>query len=907
MNRFNLEFAGEILPDRDAEQVKARFGRFFEIDDPERLERFFSGRNIVLRRNLERREAAGYFVTLRRMGVEIRLVKVTDDERAALSKPATAATTAPARKTLPDTGPAPESPAAAAPARESAPASRRGRQTARQKALAKKARRKQAKKAARQGARQPRKPRAPAAPAQVADLPAEPAAEREQALREETARRAAEEAARQQALEAAARQRREALAAERERTLREETARKAAEEAARQQALEAQAQQRRETAAAGREKTLRDEAAEREAAKQRGRRDADYARRRALQAMEEQAMQRAASALARQPALKAAAPRPKGDVSIAPLLKARRPATAPDRTPRRRQPGAPNIYSLSAFRNTPQVRNRAARARGRMLNGIKLAMVALAALLFLGGRFLSLPAPEILRGASAVAVDTGLRPVMVAGDRLLRHDRSGTGAGEIGIEAMGLAALQGPVAFNRGGELLGMGRLADLSAAEQGDAPQLLRCTFDPPGCRPFAAATTAVQASALAVHPLTGVVFAADVRGGQLLKFSADGELLASARVEMPAQPVLQLDSGLLFMNSAQGPAISVFRYENEAFGRQLDEILLLPPAAVTGQQTRTRDLLWSGGSWWVTLDNPQTGDAGIYRFDPQWDFLDQVALAPGERPGRLVAWGEKVLLHDSGKVPLQRFNAQGGAEAPFVSEPLRALVEGQERYARLSRMGWRAGLSLCAVLALAGLGYAYLQRLRALVYKARRERGADPLDERADAVEWVDPVSDRNRILRRRVSHYALLALALLLLAVGLGVTAIQLAALLVALSGPAVALAVLRRSPMGHIGVLLRELVLVDHAGTYHLGSGARIQHRGNLLMIDDVLVFTGNRLLPAFDQAQIASRVAPLVKAGARVDRKTVLVKLLQSRHPFARGAMAVLLALLAAAVLLSLPG
>jgi hypothetical protein len=74
-----------------------------------------------------------------------------------------------------------------------------------------------------------------------------------------------------------------------------------------------------------------------------------------------------------------------------------------------------------------------------------------------------------------------------------------------------------------------------------------------------------------------------------------------------------------------------------------------------------------------------------------------------------------------------------------------------------------------------------------------------------------------------------------------------------------------------------------------------------------MIDDVLVFTGNRLLPAFDQAQIASRVAPLVKAGARVDRKTVLVKLLQSRHPFARGAMAVLLALLAAAVLLSLPG
>jgi hypothetical protein len=74
-----------------------------------------------------------------------------------------------------------------------------------------------------------------------------------------------------------------------------------------------------------------------------------------------------------------------------------------------------------------------------------------------------------------------------------------------------------------------------------------------------------------------------------------------------------------------------------------------------------------------------------------------------------------------------------------------------------------------------------------------------------------------------------------------------------------------------------------------------------------MIDDVLVFAGNRLLPAFDQAQVASKVNPLVQAGVRVDRKTVLVKLLQSSHPFARGAIAILVALLAAAVLLSLPG
>ena len=923
MNRFNLEFAGEILPERDPARVKARFGRFFAIDDPQRLERFFSGRTIVLRRNLEKKTAAEYFVSLRRLGVEARLVRATEDESGASDTPSPAATAAaPARKAPADTASEPNRSAPAVPGRESGPGNRRGRQTARQKALEKKAVRKKARKAARRATRPKRQPQAPVTPPQVnrEQREAEAQAAREKALREETARRAAEEAARQQALAEAERQRREAEEAQRRKTLQEEIARKAAEEAARQRAIEEVVQRqreaqeaerrRREADEAQRRKALREvaarEAAEKEAAVQRGRRDADYARRRALQAMEDQAMRRAATALA-QPALKPAAPRPKADVSIAPLLKARRPATAPAAKPRRRQPGAPNIYSLSPFRNTPQVRNRSTQARRRMRNGMKLAVAALAALLLLGGRFLSLPAPEILSGASAVAVDASLRPVMIAGDRLLLHDRSGTGAGEIGLETLGLSALQAPIAFEPGGDLLGMGRLADAPGAEQTDAPQLLRCSLEPPVCRPFAPETAGVRASALAIHPLTRAVFAADVNSGQLLRFSADGELQASAPLAMPAQPVLRLDSGLLFMNSSQGPAISVFRYEDDAFGRQLDEILLLPPQAVSAEQSRARDLLWSGGSWWVTLDNPETGSAGIYRFDAQWDLLGQVALAPGERPGRLVAWGEKVLLLDSGQVPVQRFSAQGGREAPFVSQPLQALVEGQEQYASLSRMAWRAGLTLCAILALLGLGYAYLQHLRALVYRPRRERGADPVDERADAVEWVDPVNDRDRVLRQRTVHYGLLAVALLLLAVGVGVTTTQLAALLVALSGPAVALALLRRSPAGHIGVLQRELVLADHAGTYHLGSGARIQHRGNLLMIDDVLVFAGNRLLPAFDPAQVASRVKPLVQAGVRVDRKTALVKLLQSRHPFARGAIAVLLALLAAAALVSLPG
>jgi len=83
VNRFNLSFKGEILPGKEPERVKLRFGKMFAIDDPERLERFFSGQTIILRRNLERKVAAEYFQKLRHLGVQAELVKVTAEEAAA--------------------------------------------------------------------------------------------------------------------------------------------------------------------------------------------------------------------------------------------------------------------------------------------------------------------------------------------------------------------------------------------------------------------------------------------------------------------------------------------------------------------------------------------------------------------------------------------------------------------------------------------------------------------------------------------------------------------------------------------------------------------------------------------------------------------------------------------------------
>jgi hypothetical protein len=275
--------------------------------------------------------------------------------------------------------------------------------------------------------------------------------------------------------------------------------------------------------------------------------------------------------------------------------------------------------------------------------------------------------------------------------------------------------------------------------------------------------------------------------------------------------------------------------------------------------------------------------------------------------QPQQLVNWGEKTLVRDEQHIPIQRFNAQGKPEVALVSNLLESLVTKRQRSATLTHAAWRIALVASTLILVVGLCLGNLQHLRGLVYKAHRERGAEPIDEYAEEVLWVDPAQDRSIQLRRTGISYTILSIALILLAMGQGVAVLPLTALLVALSGPAIGLVLLSRSHTGHIGILAEQLVLVDHSGVYHLGAGPRIQHRGPFLLIDDVVVFSGSKNLPAFSSKQVQAGVTPLAQAGIKVDRTTVLVKLLQSQHPLAQGALATLATLAAALVLLALQG
>ena len=76
---------------------------------------------------------------------------------------------------------------------------------------------------------------------------------------------------------------------------------------------------------------------------------------------------------------------------------------------------------------------------------------------------------------------------------------------------------------------------------------------------------------------------------------------------------PVLRLQSGLLFVNSASEPAINVFRYEDDTFGTAMEQVPLLPPAAVNTGQSRTGNFIRAGDFWWVTLYNPEDGNGDL------------------------------------------------------------------------------------------------------------------------------------------------------------------------------------------------------------------------------------------------------------------------------------------------------
>ncbi|MFV8817074.1 hypothetical protein [Haliea sp. E17] len=765
MNKFNLTFSGVISRGRDPERARARFAEIFDIHDRERLEQFFSGETIILRRNLERKEGGEYYARMRKHGLEATLVKIIE-----------------------------EPPAASA------------------------------------GDAQPTRGGAAA----------------------------------EQSPGDSARPERQAQASTRKR------ARKATATARKQARIDAKRQQRQREVAARRQREEDDRAAQ------------------AVPATPAESPPSRVAETTPPPddtpdATAAVAPsrsRIRSRLKLTGLSQALAFAPQP---PQRR---GPNPYRLQPFRSTARVRQRARDARHKARRGQLVAGGALALLLILLGSYIAQRPTPLALGPAAVAATANGKLYILVGQQLLQHDRAGVPESAYALEDWGIGDALPPLLADGDGTLL-------LRARAHGkpDSPlRLWRCQPVEKLCRALPGEYAATGFDAITRHHLTGDLVLASLDNSRILRISSNGEFIASAEVQLPTPSVLQLDTGLLLINRPEAPAIGVFRIEPEAFGKQIDELLLLPPPALEAEQTTVVDFLRQGDNWWVTMRNPGTGSSGLYLFDSQWNFLRQVPRPAAFAGARLIPWKDKVLLSSPQQASIQRYNAAGDPEAGFSSPLLEERLARDEQLRHWQTLAWRLALTLCVVALVAGVAYLQFERLRSRVFSSSKPRGAEPLDAVLDQVAWVPENPDRSPQLRRDTLGWLWVSAGLLLLALAFSIPVLHLLALLVFLGGPFLALQILKRSPLDRIGLLKGQCVLVDHLERYHSGGAARVKRCGPFLFIDDIVVFTGTALIPALASLPLLQSLAVAGQGIRHVPSGEVVIRLLESRHPLARAAL-----------------
>ena len=729
-------------------------------------------------------------------------------------------------------------------------------------------------------------------------------------------RKSAQEAEQQKALKLAAKKE----TAEKAARLRAELAeqkRQHAEEAARARADEkriedklralAAAQQAEEVALLAAQKQQ-----QRQAEKQKVKEQAAAARREKL-AQQRAAEQRAEQQRQEQAALDRAA---EGTARLEKLQQAVRAKQALNRDPLKQlaeqlprcQPGAPNLFSLKPFRNTVDVRQRAENSQRVMKTMYITSVTTLLMLFILGTGQALLPPPEPLPAAAQgiiLAPHSGL--LLTVGKHIFTLDRAGVDSGDFDLGAWGVSSQIIPLGFNSIGKLLLQEHLAPEensdpnNPANSGNTWRTLSCDTQLKHCSPLAQEVFNARISSYVVDSRTGESYLSSPVPGLLTKLAADGALLSQASVAMPDTARIVLHEGLLYMSSAAGPAISVFRPDDKGFGEQLDEVLLLPPGAVDKGQTQVDDFLWSAGGWWVTLSNPESQRTDLYRFDPKWNFIAAVPLSEDARPAQLLNWANKVLLLDSSHTSIHRFDARGKAEAPLLPSALEDFLNRAASGEQQSQRLWSAGLVFLALLGIGSYLLGRLYQLRSLVYNKDKVRGADAIDDKEKHIHWIDPEANRRNAYQKIAIAYGILCLVVFAVIVILTLPSVILLATALLLAGPAIALALLWTGPIGHIGVMNGQLILVDQNSLYHIGNGARVHYRNNFLLLDDVVVFIGTQQLPVFSTKKLAAEIVPMAVAGVKVDRKTVAIKLMQGAHPLAKGFYACA-ACLAAAIL-----
>jgi len=553
-----------------------------------------------------------------------------------------------------------------------------------------------------------------------------------------------------------------------------------------------------------------------------------------------------------------------------------------------KQPGAPNLFNLKPFRSTAGIRQRAASSVQIMKVMYIASVVALLTLLILGARHALVPTPDAgVTHIDKIIANQRSSLFIAAGSELFVLDRSGTDSKRYRFADLGIGTGAALLGFDLSGKLL----IQDSSAVpidEASSAQRLLRCDLQVPTCEAFAADIPKGKISDWITDIRTGDSFVAIAGKNSLSRLTQNGSLISQQTVAMSSGVKLIFHQGLLYMNSSTDPAIRIFRPDSKGFGEQLDYILLLPQQAQKQGHTQVNDFLWSADSWWVMMANPDTHGSALYRFDSGWNYLSTAVMQPQSFPQQLLAWSNKILVVERTRVEIARFDARGQAELPLTPKALADDITRKQARLSQSRRLWYACLGFLALVGIATYTLGRFHQLRALVYKEDKVRSAAQIDDKIKTIRWIELDSRKNVAFKQFGALLATITILLIGTLVYQGAPINVVIAAIIFFSGPAIALTLMATSRPGHVGVLDDRLILVDHNNIYHIGGGARVHYRNNFLLLDDIAVYVGDKLLPVFSTEQLSLNIAPLARAGVKVNRKTVVVKLGQSSHPLTRG-------------------
>ena len=582
-------------------------------------------------------------------------------------------------------------------------------------------------------------------------------------------------------------------------------------------------------------------------------------------------------------------------VEVAEVVLKPAPEIAPPPPPRRkRQPGAPNIFELRISDRAGAGEEEPGHRTNLSTAPIIAAAIVLLAFLLVGLRFWAESRAEPLSGLGAVAVDPSQQPVVQVGDQLLFHDRAGIATDSVALEGFGVSA-GAPFDFFSNGDLLILRQQPPatvppwlqpwLGVEEPSPGASLLRCNVDNQRCEELLANLGPVS---FLVDRRSDQLYLADAQANRVVKYSGDGRTIASHAIELSAPLHLYLQEGILYLTQADSDAVLVLKPDDKDFGQELDRINLEVEAASLSGHIFPADIAWLNEHWWTIMQSRDGSTAGLYLFSPRWKFDRSVQLPPAARPSSITRWNTKMLVRDEQGEVIYRFDATSRAEKNFASGTITSGLGERQSRLSLSRALQVLILLILFVTAAGLMALGVLQSLRGKVYIPPSDTDERGFDINNDAIEWLAPAAETDKRLRLLGYGIAGTATVLLIGAFLAQLTIWSMIAISILLAGLGGFYFALQKSLGCHLGLLGKKLILVDHTNTYRVGSGPKIQYVHNYVMIDDVIVFLGNPLLGPFDTKPLQEKFRPVMATGIKVDRTTLQVKMIQSRHPMLAG-------------------